>query len=62
MSAAPSVETLSNEDLVEQFSNMVRWWHYDPAGRAQPSSFALEDLHEEIHRRLNSMGETSGCD
>ena len=62
MSAASSLETLSNEELVDQFSNMVRWWHYDPARRAQPSSFALKELHEEVHRRLGGMGENPVAD
>ena len=40
------------QDLVEQFASMMRWWHYNPSGRARPSSFDVEDLEAELRRRL----------
>ena len=53
---------LSNEALVEQFTSMSRWWHYDPVGRAQPSRFELEDLETELRRRLDAGSNETPAD
>jgi hypothetical protein len=47
-----SLSELSNEDLLEQYTDMVRWWHYDPMGAKRPSEFDVDDLGSEMRRRL----------
>ena len=48
-----SLETLPNPDLLEQYADMVRWYHYDPMGAKRPSEFDLDDLEAEVRRRLD---------
>lgn len=48
------VQKLSNEDLLEQYTDMVRWSHYDPMGASRPSSFEIEDLRAELRRRMQA--------
>ena len=47
-----SLQALPNEDLLEQYADMVRWWHYDPMCAKRPSEFELDDLEAEVRRRL----------
>ncbi len=47
-----SLQKLSNPDLLEQYADMVRWYHYDPMCAKRPSEFDLEDLETEVRRRL----------
>lgn len=46
------LSNLSHQDLVEQYSDLVRWFHYDPHAAPRPSEFDLDDLQEELLRRL----------
>ena len=48
-----SLENLSNPDLLEQYADMVRWYHYDPMGAKRPAEFNLDDLEAEVRRRLD---------
>lgn len=48
-----SIKNLSNDELMRQFSAVSRWDHYDPTGRPSPSKFELDELDEELRRRLS---------
>ena len=48
-----SLETLSNPDLLEQYTDMVCWNHYDPMGAKRPSKFSMDELRAELRRRLD---------
>lgn len=48
-----SLQELSNSDLLEQYTEMVRWHHYDPLCAQRPSRFALDGLEAEVRRRLD---------
>lgn len=48
------LQDLPYNDLLDQFTDMVRWFHYDPHGAARPSEFELDDLEDELRRRLAS--------
>lgn len=49
-----SVQDLTDHDLLEQFERMVKFWHYDPMGGERPSRFDVEELREEVLRRMRS--------
>lgn len=54
------IQDLSNAQLLEEFTDMVRWRHYDPHGSERPSKFDLYDLQAELRRRLeNKSSETT---
>lgn len=57
-----SLQDLPNPDLLEQYSDMVRWHHYDPMGAKRPSKFELDDLEAEVLRRLELTDEHEGCE
>lgn len=48
------LENLANEDLLEQYADMVRFNHYDPLGAQRPSVFSADELEAELLRRLRS--------
>lgn len=44
----------SNEELLRHYELAIKALHYDPAGTMKASQeFALDDLQEELLRRLN---------
>lgn len=47
-----SLQDLPHNELVDQFTDMVRWYHYDPYCADRPSQFEFDDLEEELRRRL----------
>ena len=47
-----TVSDLSTNELLDQYTSMVRWTHYDPMCRPQPSSFSVDELGDELLRRL----------
>lgn len=51
--APGAITDLSNADLLEQYADMVRWWHYDPMCSERPSEFDVDDLQAEVRRRLD---------
>ena len=47
------IEKLSGKELIEEFEHAVKYWHYDPH-RMSPPIFEIDDLKEEIYRRLEN--------
>lgn len=46
------VRDLTDEELLEQYEAMVKWWHYNPTGENRPSKFEDRDLRAEVARRM----------
>ena len=46
------IDKLSDATLLEEYSDMVKWYHYDPMCTKQPSKFDLDELEAELRRRL----------
>lgn len=49
-----SIEKLSAYDLIEDFEYAVKIWHYDPCGDMQPPKFTIQELRNEIFRRMGN--------
>lgn len=52
-------QDLDIHDLVEQYTDMVKWYHYDPMGAARPSAFDQDELANEILRRMRGKPRVS---
>lgn len=51
MEPKPNVKNLSNNKLLEEYENTIRYWHYSYC--VPEPKFSKEELSAEINRRLN---------
>jgi hypothetical protein len=54
-----SLDDLDDRELVEQFTYMVKWDHYDPMGAERPSIFDTDELGAEIRQRMQGKQKAS---
>lgn len=53
-----NLSEVSDKDLLEIYTEAVRWWHYNPTSNwAQPTRVSLEYLEEEILSRMGGNDE-----
>ena len=49
------IKDMDDEELIQQFEDTVRGWHYDPKGayeRMGDLDYEIDELKEELLRRL----------
>ena len=48
-----NLSEVSDKDLLEVYTEAVRWWHYNPtSGWEQPTEVSLDALFQEIELRM----------
>ena len=52
---ATAYTELDGPDLIDAFTKLVCWLHYDPMGAARPNTFDKDELEDEIMRRMDQL-------
>jgi hypothetical protein len=49
------ITELSNFELLDEFEEMVKYWHYDVGFKTRPSEYTVDMLRSELEDRLITL-------